>query len=89
MIEFKTESKPRIALSLDGAVELTFTAPKTVLRAFDGLKDKPLTVQVKEYREKRSISQNAYLWVLLDKLAQKLNQSKEDIYNLCKRLRSI
>ena len=89
MIEFKTESKPRIALSLDGAVELTFTAPTTVLRAFDGLKDKPLTVQVKEYREKRSISQNAYLWVLLDKLAQKLNQSKEDIYNLCKRLRSI
>lgn len=81
MIEFKTD-KPRIALSLDGALELTFTAPKSVLRAFDGLKDKPLTVQVKEYRQKRSLSQNSYLWVLLDKLAQKLNRSKEEIYKM-------
>lgn len=81
MIEFKAQ-KPRIALSLDGQVELTFTAPKTVLRAFDGLKDKPLTVQVKEFREKRSLSQNAYLWVLLDKLAEKVNRSKEEIYKM-------
>ena len=80
MIEFKSQQKPRIALSLDGAVELTFTAPKTVLRAFDGLKDKPLTVQVKEFREKRSLSQNAYMWGLLDKLAEKVNQSKEAVY---------
>ena len=79
MIEFKAQ-KPRIALTLDNLVELTFTAPKTVLRAFDGLTDKPLTVQVKEFREKRSLSQNAYLWVLLDKLAAKLDQCKEDIY---------
>ena len=81
MIEFKAQ-KPRIALTLDQQVELTFTAPKTVLRAFDGLNDKPLTVQVKEFREKRSLSQNAYLWVLLDKLAEKVNRSKEDIYKM-------
>ena len=82
MIEFKAENKPRIALSLDGAVELTFTAPKTVLRALDGLTDKPLTVTVKEFRQKRSLSQNSYLWVLLDKLGAKLNRSREELYKM-------
>lgn len=80
MIEFKTPQKPRIALTLDEQVELTFTAPKIVLRALDGLKDKPLTVTVKEFRGKRSLSQNDYLWVLLDKLAQKVNLCKEEVY---------
>lgn len=80
MIEFKAENKPKIALLLDGQAEITFTAPKGVIRQFDGLTDKPLTVTVKEFRQKRSLSQNSYLWVLLDKLAQKVNQSKEDIY---------
>lgn len=82
MIEFKAENKPKIALLLDGQVEITFTAPKSVLRQFDGLVDKPLTVTVKEFRQKRSLSQNAYLWVLLDKLGAKLNRSKEDIYKI-------
>lgn len=82
MIEFRAENKPRIAILLDGRIELSFTAPKSVLRQFDGLNDKPLTVTVKEFRQKRSLSQNAYLWVLLDKLGAKLNRSKEDIYKI-------
>lgn len=80
MIEFKTEKKPKIAVLLDEQVEITFSTKKSVLREFDGLPDKPLTVQVKEFREKRSLSQNAYLWVLLDKLGAKLNISKEAVY---------
>lgn len=82
MIEFRAEKKPKIALLLGGQVEITFTAPKSVLRAFDELTDKPLSVTVKEFRQKRSLSQNAYLWVLLDKLAAKLERSKEDIYKV-------
>ena len=82
MIEFRAEKKPRLAISLDGQAEITFTAPKSVLRAFEELVDKPLTVTVKEYRQKRSLSQNSYLWVLLDKLAEKVNRSKEDIYKI-------
>ena len=80
MVEFRAEKCPKIALLLDDRVEVTFTTTKSVLRAFEGLKDRDLTVTVKEYRQKRSLSQNAYLWVLLDKLAQKLNQSKEEVY---------
>jgi hypothetical protein len=82
MIEFKAEQKPRIALLLDGQAEITFTVPKSVIRAFDVLQDKPLAVTVKEHRAKRSLSQNAYLWVLLDKLAAKVDRSKEDIYRI-------
>lgn len=80
MLEFKAENKPKIALLLNGQIEITFTAPKSVLREFDGLPDKPLAVSVKEYREKRSLSQNGYLWLLCDKLAAKLGISKEDVY---------
>lgn len=79
MIEFKTE-KPRISLSLDGRAEITFTTSKSVITALDQLDQKPLTVTVKVFREKRSLSQNSYMWVLLDKLAEKLNRCKEDIY---------
>lgn len=82
MIEFKAEKKPRIALLTNGQIEITFNAPKSALRAFDGLEDKPLTVTVKEFRQKRSLSQNSYLWLLLDRLAEKLNRSKEDIYKI-------
>lgn len=80
MIEFRAENKPRITLTLGGQAEITFTAPKSVLLAFDGLVDKPLTVTVKEFRRKRSLSQNAYLWVLLDQLGQKVGLGKEEVY---------
>lgn len=47
----------------------------------DSLKeDKDYTLTVKEHKEKRSLSANAYAWVLLDKLAQKLNIGKTEIY---------
>lgn len=47
----------------------------------DSLKDdKQYKIEIKELKQKRSLSANAYAWVLLDKLSAKLNKSKEDIY---------
>lgn len=80
MIEFKAENKPKIAILLDNKVEVTFTAQRSVIKELEGLKDKELMVSVKEFREKRSLSQNSYLWVLLDKIAVKVGRSKEDVY---------
>lgn len=80
MIEFKAENKPKIAVLLDNRVEVTFTTDRTAIREFDGLRDKELTVTVKEYKPKRSLSQNAYLWVLLNEIAKKVNRSKEQVY---------
>lgn len=36
--------------------------------------------ELKPYRQKRSLSANAYAWVLMDKLADKLRTTKEEIY---------
>ena len=36
--------------------------------------------EVKEYKEKRSLDANAYAWVLLGKLQDRLHIPKEDIY---------
>ncbi len=80
MVEFKAEPKPKIALLLDNRVEITFTTTKSVLKAFEGLSDKELSVQVKNYSKRRSLSQNAYLWVLLNEIAIKVNRNKDDIY---------
>lgn len=47
----------------------------------DELKDcERLSVEIKQFRQRRSLDANAYFWVLCDKLAEKLNRSKVDIY---------
>ena len=42
--------------------------------------DKRYTVTVKEKKERRSLDANALAWVLMDKLAEKLNMGKTEIY---------
>lgn len=42
--------------------------------------DKQYTVTVKEKKERRSLDANALAWVLMDKLAEKLNIEKTEIY---------
>ena len=47
---------------------------------FDDLKDKLLSLEVKEYKNKRSLDANAYCWVLCTKIAEVLNSSKDEVY---------
>ena len=44
------------------------------------LQQKKLDVEIKKYREKRSTDSNAYAWVLLGKLQNRLDIPKEEIY---------
>ena len=44
------------------------------------LQDKDVDVAIKQYREKRSLSANAYAWVLINKLADAMEQSDIDVY---------
>lgn len=47
----------------------------------DSLDDaKEYKLEVKEYRQKRSLNANSYAWTLLDKLAEKLHIGKTEIY---------
>jgi hypothetical protein len=79
-MEFKSDANPVIRFTLDGKVEITFTTYKSAIGGFDNLKDKDLNVKVTSFSKKRSLSQNAYMWVLLDELAKKLHLDKEQVY---------
>lgn len=41
---------------------------------------KKYTATIKEFRKKRSLDANAYAWVLMNKLADKLNMGVRDLY---------
>ena len=43
-------------------------------------KDKLLVVEMKQYRQKRSIDSNAYCFVLCQKIAEKIRSTKELVY---------
>lgn len=71
-IDFKT-NKPMLTLEVNERNDFE--------QIVDDLKDKErLSIEIKPYRQRRSLDANAYSWVLIDKLAEKLNASKETIY---------
>lgn len=51
-----------------------------LLEHIQSLDNEEYEVSVSKVRKSRSQNANSYLWVLLDKLAVKLNMRKEDIY---------
>lgn len=48
-----------------GRMRLTFELESDVSSSIDKMKDKPLRIIAKQWREKRSLDANAYYWVLL------------------------
>ena len=69
-IDFNTR-KPKISLLLD----------TNEISIVEELKNEnKLNVELKKYRKKRSLDANAYMWVLVSKIQEKLNIQKEEIY---------
>lgn len=67
--------------SMDSAGDWLCIQTKDARRTLDGLKPgKVYDVEIKEHREKRSLDANAYFWVLVDRLAEKLRIPKTEIY---------
>lgn len=77
LAEYKGASR-----DLNGALQITFTTQfdQAVLDNLERLKGKPLEVDVKQKRNKRSLNANAYFWKLCDGLAQALGTDKDSIY---------
>lgn len=69
-IDYKT-NKAKITFLFDN---------KEVLQQAEELQDKKLNVEVKKWYKGRSSNANAYLWVLIEKLSQKLNMSRIEVY---------
>ena len=71
-IDFKT-NKPQLTLEVNERADFEMLV--------DEMRDKDkLSIEIKPYRERRSLDANAYFFVLADKLAAKLHLTKEEVY---------
>ena len=82
-----TSNNPSFKTLEDGKTEISFIADK--LHSWDiallreqitSLKADKLTIKVSKFRKGRSLDANSYLWILCQKLAEKLNITKEEVY---------
>lgn len=83
-------SKVRLVTDEAGGAELIFSLSRENLpqirKGISELKQwiekgKTIDIDVKEHREKRSIDANAYMWKLLEKMSEKLPESKDELYD--------
>lgn len=72
ILELKN-NKYRITIDVEGTEDLNNVAK---------LKEKQAlcNIEIKKHREKRSLNANAYCWVLIEKIAEKMKMGKEEIY---------
>ena len=62
-------------------INITFSSNENILPEYEKIKDcEKLRVKAIKYREKRSLDANAYLWVLLQKMAEVLRADKWSLY---------
>lgn len=77
------EIKARIvdfALSFTRKQRLTLELEGDFRGQYDKLHDKDVGVTIKRWSEKRSLTANAYLWVLVGKIGDALRMSKDEVY---------
>ena len=68
------------SFSFNGKQRLTIELEEDFRSKYDGLKDKDLNLELKQWREKRTLTANAYAWCLIDKIAAKRRMSKVEVY---------
>jgi hypothetical protein len=71
-----------LGYGLGGDLTLTLSLPRHHADNLKKLMDCEIDAEIKKYREKRSMSQNAYAWVLITKIAQSMTppMNKEEVY---------
>ena len=66
-VSLTLKGKMLLTLELEDKPEVTLT-------------DELMQIEIKKYKPKRSLDANAYAWVLIGKIAEKLNRKKIDVY---------
>lgn len=66
-------------LNMGGSTMLSFVIP-TYMAKYVQLKDIDYKIEITEVKSKRSLQQNKYLWVLINKIAQAQQMDDMDIY---------
>jgi hypothetical protein len=75
--------KADLRLNVDGSVELLLTVQGDkgyLSELVKRVNEKPHTVEIEPLKRKRSLDANAYLWVLMGKMAEVLKTSKDEVY---------
>ena len=76
-LQYDENRHNEIVLSSSSDLRLLVQEMKQIIE-----KGKELSVEIKQYRQKRSLDANAYMWVLLSKMAEVLNTTKDELYLL-------
>lgn len=69
-----------LTFSAKGKQILSLTLEGDFREKFDELNGKPLEVEIKRYRKKRSKNANDYLWTLCTKIAENQGISPKEVY---------
>ena len=65
-------------LHFDGSLRVEFNAPHS--EELSEILEGEVDIDIVPHKEKRSLSANAYAWVLIDKIAAALHKSKLEVY---------
>ena len=68
------------ALSFNRKQRLTLELEGDFRGQYDKLRDKDLDVTIKKWNDHRTLTANAYLWVLITKIGDALRMSKDEVY---------
>lgn len=77
-LQYTEDQRPEIILTLvnrDGVQDINILKDAVT-------KGRKISADIKVHRERRSLDSNAYLWVLLAKMADALRTNKDDLYLL-------
>lgn len=74
-LQYNDNRQPEVILTTSGNILKEVEELKTVLS-----KGKQLSVEIKQHREKRSLDANSYFWVILQKMAEVLKTTKDELY---------
>ena len=66
--------------NMDGTWNLTVAVAGDLRAMWDKYRATDVDVEIKKYREKRSLDANGYMWVLVDKIAEKMHLGKAEVY---------
>lgn len=69
-----------LSMSFTGKQRLTLELDDDFRSQFDELHEEDLDITIKKHRAKRSLDANAYAWVLIDKIAERMKLSKTEVY---------
>lgn len=82
MIEFQGKILKAYHDYVTGTDIVVFVPEQKALEACESLRDKRLTLNIKQYRQKRSLNANSYYWALLSKICEATGVDSNYQHNL-------